>query len=82
MADEPEVVAVPKQCPFLKEPCILDACAVYVRLKERNQAGQMQGIGVCSLPSITMLLSQLNMMVNPANRAQKPIVVPGSGRRV
>jgi hypothetical protein len=50
-----------KQCPFLKDLCIEDKCALYSELVHTAGAGIIKKVGICSFIAQVMILSEINI---------------------
>jgi len=55
-----------KECPFIRGKCIKGECAQHLELVQ-SMGGLQKKIGICSLPAIVMLMTELN------NKTQMPM---------
>ncbi len=62
-----------KYCPFLKETCLEDKCALYNEMSN-NVVGLKHKFGMCSFSATVLILSQINM--RDENRQQQPFQLP------
>ena len=68
---------VKKRCPFLKEWCIGDACAIRVELI-RSAGGVQQKFTMCPFPATVIILGEINAkMQPPQQKIQLPHILRG-----
>lgn len=69
-----------KKCPFLKDWCIGDECAIHVSIARNTPVG-MQRVPTCGVEAMIMMLSELNQKtVGPAQQKKPEIILPFMGR--
>ena len=59
-------------CPFINSSCTGKGCALYIEMK-RVTAGLQQTFGMCSIPAMVQILSEMNMK---AQQPQQKIQIP------
>jgi len=63
-----------KRCPFLKEPCIVEDCAVAIELI-RSVAGLQKRYKACPVTALVQMISEINAKTPPP-KIQIPSVLP------
>lgn len=59
-----------KKCPFFKEYCIKERCAIYAEMK-RNVGGLQEKFGMCPFTAIVVILSEMNIKMQPPQQMIK-----------